>query len=292
MVVRRCLEWCRSSPGLALSISGLALLVAASIWLDTNTPWGSSTVFSTERLWFSFRRDPVEGPAPGQTCFDYAQSQPQPYAAEYSRPKVELAIDPGNIPPVYYQWEGPISREEFDKAEEEDGTRVFFKIFDGQLYVRQSGHGWSGLVKKRHIKFRYKRMVDMLLLTCFLTKIGDVDFVVEFEDSLTCGVPALTYSVHPTCSKGGFAIPSYSAFSDSLGQEQISALHRCLDSRYPTASRHPVAVWRGSTTGSVLTKDNYLMNTRVRLALLGRFHRDTMNVGLSNYVQVTQKNTT
>lgn len=224
------------------------------------------------------------------SCLDYAAGQPQRFAEPYAA--IRMATG-GGAPPrggdAFYRWEGGISRREFLAVDacEACGAHAYFKVLAGRLYVRRRGRGWDTLWRKPELEVRYKAAVEMLLVASRVFALADVDVVLNFEDENPCGVPALTYGPSPACARGGFSMPSWSAYITSRGPDQMDAMFRCLDVMYPRRWRKRRAVWRGSTTGiDDMNVSNYMMNARVRAAYLGRFNGDVMDVGLSSYVQV------
>ena len=70
---------------------------------------------------------------------------------------------------------------------------------------------------------------------------------------------------------------------------QLKFFHTCQRLKYPVSERIPKAVWRGTTTGNgpLRSVADVYNNRRVTLARLGVFTNDTMDVGLTGYVQVT-----
>lgn len=188
---------------------------------------------------------------------------------------------------AFYRWPGSISRHVFEKGH--SAGLVSFKVLAGKLYVKKSGPGWDSLLSKPWLDIRYRTLVEMLLLTIHFFRIGDVDFNMSFEDSVPCDEASMTYSVHLECERGGFAVPSFSAYTDSKSPEEFNATFKRLDALYPKDSRIPKAVWRGSTTGlGDINTRTYMSATRVKISFLGRFLADLLDVGLSSYVQLSK----
>lgn len=226
------------------------------------------------------------------SCLEIGAIYPQPYTDEYRIRNADADARAPEGPPAFFRWSGWISRQQFDRVDECDDCdeharcMVFFKILAGKVYVRKSGTGWDKLWNNPTLEVRYRAAVEMLIVAVHVFHVRDVDFVMNFEDRLSCGVPAMAYSVDPSCDQAGFAVPSWTAYIEARGREQLNAVFSCLDARYPPQARIPKAVWRGSTTGSVLTASNYMTNARVRLAVLGQFISHIADIGLSSHVQV------
>ncbi|CAD7696621.1 unnamed protein product [Ostreobium quekettii] len=228
------------------------------------------------------------------SCADYAKGVIEPFTGEYAmyREKVEVEEGGGRDGGgTFFRWEGEIEKDDVERLEScwYCGGTAAFKVVEGRLYVRRSGRGWGELWEKPELEVRYQAAVEMLLMTLHLFAIPNVDFIVNLEDRNYCGMPALTYGPNPGCQKAGFAMPSWSTYINSRGPQQLEAMFECLQTKYPRKGRARRAVWRGSTTGfSSLNTSNYMMNTRVRLAFLGRFNTHLMDAGLSSYVQLNR----
>ncbi|GMH37149.1 hypothetical protein BSKO_05022 [Bryopsis sp. KO-2023] len=213
------------------------------------------------------------------TCVDGVKSVEEPYTPDYQLR--DQVIDLEGVRYAAYQWDGQITRKDFDECIHTHTPRIQFKILDSKLYVKASNLEW----KHSYAENRYIKIIEPLLMAIHMYRIPDMDFWVDLSDTLECNHPVFTYSLNTECEQGGFTVPSYGAYGVSRGRKQLDYVYECLDAHHPYDARIPKGVWRGSTTGSVLTKDNYMENRRVRLSLLARNRTDIMDVGLYTYVQ-------
>ena len=130
-----------------------------------------------------------------------------------------------------------------------------------------------------------------LQVVLYMYNIPDMEFLVHLGDGCLRGSPSIKLSACRDTRFAGFTMPTYGLWVASMGPSQMSAYHACLQercvfgswrasrrkgvigsgygfsngpcwlvtlTRYPAASRKPVAIWRGTSTNPVpMTKDNY-----------------------------------
>eukprot|EP00210_Caulerpa_lentillifera_P004376 g4174.t1 len=239
-----------------------------------------------------------------EDCARISKRYPEPYTSSSEKKTIDLDG------PVYatYKWTRPITQEQIDEqrnlSNSRGNTRVIFKVKDSVLYVDTIGVIYNELYRDGakstgytggHLKFRLNALIELLLLTVHLYNIPDLDFVVELSDNIhptNPPHPVLSYSISGRRVDTGFAIPSYGAFSSSLGQNQLSLLEECLKVRHPRDMRINKAVWRGTTTGlHMFGANDALKNHRVNLSYNCAKRPDLFDVGIVEYLQINKNDT-
>eukprot|EP00210_Caulerpa_lentillifera_P004374 g4172.t1 len=237
-----------------------------------------------------------------EECVSISKRYPEPYSNHSTKKTIDLDG------PVYatYKWTGIITQDQIDEQRNQSKAqkkrRVILKVKDSVLYMDAKTVQFKKLfpdgvesIGNSTSNWRFNALIELLLLTLHLYNIPDLDFVVELLDNVhptNPPHPVLSYSISGRRVDAGFTIPSYGAFSSSLGQDQSLLLKECLTLRHPRDKRINKAVWRGSTTGRHMkTADDTLKNHRVNLSHNCAKRPDLFDVGIFKYVQINKNNT-
>eukprot|EP01023_Acetabularia_acetabulum_P016705 TRINITY_DN18256_c0_g1_i13.p1 TRINITY_DN18256_c0_g1~~TRINITY_DN18256_c0_g1_i13.p1 ORF type:complete len:542 (-),score=37.51 TRINITY_DN18256_c0_g1_i13:2768-4393(-) len=162
---------------------------------------------------------------------------------------------------------------------------VRYKIWDGVLYVNEQDRKLV-LQKYADFEFNLGPNEEQLLLASYLYQIPNSDFLVTFhatpqiDDSIPVIGPARNTGFR------GFTMPHYYHWDTiAMTDQQLANYQRCIDAKYPRhAQRIPKAVFRGSSTDSKIktTQTTTVLDIqRVKLGVLGRWHEDILDVGVS-----------
>eukprot|EP00210_Caulerpa_lentillifera_P004373 g4171.t1 len=238
-------------------------------------------------------------------CLEISQKYPESYSAHSKKRTINLEG------PVYatYIWTQPITKDLIDIQRNRSGnssipgnTRVLFKVKDSVLYVDASDTMFNTVYPKgleatveSPYKLRCDALIELLLVTLHLYNVPDLDFVVELSDGVHPTEPrhpVLSYSISLKNVHAGFTIPSFGAFSHSLGETQSLLLKECLKVQHPRDKRIRQAVWRGTTTGQqMFSADDVLQNHRVKLCRNCARRPDLFDVGIVDYIQIDENDT-
>lgn len=150
---------------------------------------------------------------------------------------------------------------ELNKGQERGLLFVRFKIVKGELIVAENiSEGDKG---------RLTAVTSALKDLLKVTPLPDLDFIVTLHDALDredLPSPVLVFAKHKN-SKKVVLIPDFEALSD---KQTVLSEVRQAEEKYPWSQKISAAVWRGSTTGGIYNRDNFLFFPRsqaVRLSL-------------------------
>ncbi|GIL66557.1 hypothetical protein Vafri_20053 [Volvox africanus] len=220
------------------------------------------------------------------SCHEFARSVPEPYSDRYL-PKTSLPSikDDDGVLRAYWQWNGSISRADFERAKlRKIGGPCFlnhYRIQKGRLFI-EKGASLRVPETRKDFQLAFEEMLNVVLY--LYPSMPDMEFLLFWSDDCVNGLPVLAPNVCRQYANAGFTLPSNSVLRASLGQVQMAAYHSCLWNRYPPHARKPLAVWRGTLTGSVqVPKEQLKSITRVKLHLLSENHSNIIDAKINRF---------
>lgn len=246
-------------------------------------------------------------------CLSIAKIYSEPYSPHTPKQTIDLEG------PVYasHRWVSQMLKDQIDGQKNRTGEkqiqgnrRMLFKIKDSVLYIYSVDTGYKDLYRepanggnRKSLGMRLELILEMLLVTLHLYSIPDMDFAIELADNVHQGksaVPAFSFSLK--VGEEGFTMPSYGAYENAIGIEQVTPIHtksqstvclqftvlrECMRVRFPHNGRIEKIVWRGSSTGRPMhAAEDVPLNPRVALTMAGSRHKDILDIGIVKYVQV------
>eukprot|EP01025_Chloroclados_australasicus_P024609 TRINITY_DN2466_c2_g1_i2.p1 TRINITY_DN2466_c2_g1~~TRINITY_DN2466_c2_g1_i2.p1 ORF type:complete len:521 (-),score=22.60 TRINITY_DN2466_c2_g1_i2:667-2229(-) len=215
-------------------------------------------------------------------CFDYAKQ------------KSEIVMKPVFLPGQQieegYQWANnnwtqPIQKNQFQSFR---GCTlcVRYKIWNGQLFVNSRDRK-TVVQKYADFEFNIGPNEEQLLLATYLYSLPNSDFIVTFHATPQTddSIPV----IGPARYKGsrGFTMPHYYHWDTiAMNDEHLRNYQKCIDVKYPRTEGKRIrkAIFRGTSTDPVIkttTHSTVLDIQRVRLGILGRWHKDILDIGVN-----------
>ncbi|GIL64334.1 hypothetical protein Vafri_18306 [Volvox africanus] len=217
------------------------------------------------------------------SCYEFSRSILEPYSERYL-PKASLpSITDGSVPRAFWRWSGNITRADFQRAKSRRPCEQCFlnhyRFQSGRLFI-EKGASLRVPQSRRLHQLAWEEMLSIVLY--LYPKMPDMEFLWLWDDECVNGLPVFAPNACRQFAKAGFTLPSFSVWSQSLGQVQMAAYHSCIWNRYPPHERKPLAVWRGSTTGARKpTLENYQLVTRLKLHLLAQNYSDILDAKIN-----------
>ncbi len=133
-------------------------------------------------------------------------------------------------------------------------------------------------------KVRLIAVTNALRALATVVQLPNLDFIVTLHDSLDIDdLPSPIFAFAKHCnSKKIILIPDFEALSDRTSMLLEVKLG---EEKYPWKQKLPLAVWRGSTTGGVYNRDNFLAFPRSRAVTLSLEYPSLINARFTQLVQ-------
>jgi len=161
-------------------------------------------------------------------------------------------------------------------------NHVHIRVKNGKLKISSKAFKSSN----KHLVFRAKMVEKFFSRLCQEVLVPDVECLVTLEDNsdesdTKQSLPVLAFAKHAN-HKNIFAIPDPEAMH---GYSTVNKTIKKARDKSPWSSKKNVVFWRGSTTGGIYNKTNWMTFPRVKLVKKGIERPDIVNAKFVNFCQ-------